>query len=106
MAEENIQIKQLLDGDELFYPQTDVNALVADGEFAFESNPSIGSTKLINSDALASFYGSYVENPEWIRVVTDAEGKVLCGLKADGSFSAPGGIEGLDEKLQAAIQEL
>ena len=99
MAEENIEIKQLLDGDEPFYPQTDIHALVNQGEYAFDDEPTADSSNLVTSGSIAGFYGSYVDNPEWIRVVTDAEGKVLCGLKADGSFSAPGGLEGLDEKL-------
>lgn len=29
--------------------------------------------------------GYYVSNPEWLRVITDNEGKILAGIKADGS---------------------
>lgn len=36
--------------------------------------------------------GSYVENPEWARVYTDAEGRVIWGIKQDGSIEWSKGI--------------
>ena len=30
--------------------------------------------------------GQYIENPEWVKVVTDSEDKILFGVKADGKF--------------------
>ena len=37
---------------------------------------------------------STVENLEWLKVIVDSQDKILCGIKADGTFSAPAGIEG------------
>lgn len=30
--------------------------------------------------------GQYTDSPEWLRVITDAEGKILYGVKTDGKF--------------------
>ena len=49
-----IEIKQLLDGDEQFYPQTDLHALVNDGEYAIDDVPTIDSSNLVTSGGIAS----------------------------------------------------
>lgn len=36
-------------------------------------------------------YGDYIENPEWVKVVTDNDGKILYGVKTDGKFYFGGG---------------
>ena len=51
---ENIDIKQLIDGDEVFYPQTDINALVNNGEYAIDEIPTIDSSNLVTSGGVAS----------------------------------------------------
>lgn len=37
-------------------------------------------------DGKISQLGQYVNNPEWVIVVTDSEGKILYGVKTDGEF--------------------
>ena len=37
-------------------------------------------------DGKISQLGQYVDNPEWVKVVTDSEGKILYGVKTDGKF--------------------
>ena len=49
-----IDIKQLIDGDEVFYPQTDINALVNNGEYAIDDVPTIDSSNLVTSSGVAS----------------------------------------------------
>ena len=51
---ENIDIKQLIDGDEVFYPQTDINALVNNGDYAIDDEPTIDSSNLVTSGGIAS----------------------------------------------------
>lgn len=62
--------------------------VLADGEIAILkyngawSKDSTGAASL----EIVNQLGQYVENPEWVRVVTDAEGRVLYGVKTDGEF--------------------
>lgn len=35
---------------------------------------------------IKDIYGEYIENPEWVRVVTDSQDKILYGVKTDGKF--------------------
>ena len=53
---------------------------------------------------LDDIYGKYIENPEWIKVLTDAKGRIIAGVRKDGSVFI-NKIEGLDETIQAAIEE-
>ena len=158
MATENINIRQIKDGDEVFYPQTDIHGLVNNGEYAIEDFPEKDSSNLVSSKGVFNSIGAfdiselnatenphtlatyadlqsalnalpaeyrkggmsvkfvqssdntyvqyrlisdewsintedwsfcgndvYVENPEWIRVVLDADKHILAGIKADGS---------------------
>ena len=49
-----IDIKQLIDGDEVFYPQTDIHGLVNNGEYAIDDVPTIDSSNLVTSGGVAS----------------------------------------------------
>ena len=48
-------------------------------------------------------YGIYTDNPEFIRVYTDAEGKFLWGIRADGTVEW---AKGVPTPIQNAIREL
>lgn len=48
-------------------------------------------------------YGTYTDNPEFIRVYTDAEGKFLWGIRIDGSIEW---AKGVPTPIQNAIREL
>lgn len=48
-------------------------------------------------------YGTYAENPEFIRVYTDAKGKFLWGIRVDGSVEW---AKGVPTPVQNAIREL
>lgn len=57
-----------------------------------DNEPTAGSDKLVKSGGVAAVNGSYVENPEWIRVITDKNDRILCGIKADGSIEWSVGV--------------
>ena len=44
------------------------------------------STLSIGSEEVGELAGQLIENPEWVQVVTDSEGKILYGVKTDGKF--------------------
>ena len=48
-------------------------------------------------------YGTYTDNPEFIRVYTDAEGKFLWGIRVDGSIEW---AKGVPTPVQNALKEL
>lgn len=48
-------------------------------------------------------YGTYTDNPEFIRVYTDAEGKFLWGIRVDGSVEWS---KGVPTPVQNALKEL
>lgn len=48
-------------------------------------------------------YGTYTDNPEFIRVYTDAEGKFLWGIRIDGSIEW---AKGVPTPIKAALKEL
>lgn len=48
--------------------------------------------KLAETDEKLSELGSYVENPEYARAYTDAEGRFLWGIKKDGSIEWAKGV--------------
>ena len=54
--------------------------------------PTAGSDNLVKSGGVVETYGEYVENPEWIKVITDKDDKILCGIKADGSIEWSVGV--------------
>lgn len=58
-----------------------------------------------NREAVLTDTFSYEDNPEWIKVIVDAEGKVLAGIKADGSVYI-GRFENENSNIQEALEEL
>lgn len=67
-------------------------------------------TKQVTGAATAdqvSQLGQYVDNPEWVKVVTDGEGKILYGVKTDGKFYFGDGCPPqVQEYVQDKINEL
>lgn len=61
-------------------------------------------------DRINSLGTSYVDNPEWIYLISDAKDKELFGIHTDGSvdwqIGVPGPIEKELEKLKKEIEEL
>lgn len=52
---------------------------------ASDDEPHLNSTKrFINSDSLAKMYGYYLDNPEFIYILTDNEYHIILGVKTDG----------------------
>lgn len=51
-----------------------------------DAEPTPDSVKPLQSGGAASVLGHYIENPEFVRAVTDNEDKVLYGVQADGNF--------------------
>ena len=56
-----------------------------------------------DTDAKLSELGSYVSNPEYARAYTDAEGKVLWGIRQDGSVEF---TKGVPTSIKAYIESL
>ena len=50
----NADIRQLVMDGSVFYPQTDINALVNDGSFGIDDVPTAGSGNLVTSGGVAS----------------------------------------------------
>jgi hypothetical protein len=75
------EIRNLTRNGETFYPQTHVEAV---------------------SDPRGEYIGYYVDDPEWIRVVADHDGKILAGIKVDGSVEWSLGIP---QPIKDYIQE-
>lgn len=57
-----------------------------------DDEPTAESDNLVKSGGVATVNGSYTTNEEWIRIVTDSEGKILYGVKADGEFAFGVGV--------------
>ena len=51
-----------------------------------DDEPTVGSDNPAKSGGIANMYGSYIESPEFVRVVLDNEKKVLYGVQKDGNF--------------------
>lgn len=49
-----------------------------------DTEPTPDSPNLITSGNLASAYGSYHDNPEYLQVTTDNEDKIIEGIKSEG----------------------
>ena len=60
----------------------------------------------VNDTSIDGYQGTYYsESPEWIKVITDSEDKVLAGIKADGTVEWSVGVptpvrEYIDDKLK------
>ena len=77
-----------------------INVLIFNGAFwskeclvPFDAEPSSESKNLVTSGGVAKVYGKYVENPEYMSTVLDAEGKVIEATKGDGTKVIGGNIE-------------
>jgi len=60
-------------------PSGEVDPAITPAEYATQE-------ELAQLEAKVTDLGEYVTNPEWIRVITDNDGNVLCGIKVDGSI--------------------
>ena len=56
-----------------------------------DDEPTAGSDNLVKSGGVADVYGTYIESPEWIKVIT-INNKIICGIKKDGSIEWSVGI--------------
>lgn len=75
---------------------------------ASDDEPQLNSTKrFINSNNLAKMYGYYLDNPEFIYVLTDNEYRIILGVKTDGdvvfSVKVPSQIK---EYINSRINEI
>lgn len=72
--------------------------VVADGEVALlvwsgtawsKQTPDIATRTEVSQlgQEIKETYGDYVENSEWLKVVTDKDGRILYGVKTDGTFN-------------------
>jgi hypothetical protein len=75
------EIRNLTRNGETFYPQTHVEGVL---------------------DPDGNYIGYYVDNPEWIRVITDSDDKILVGIKSDGSIEWSIGVP---QPIKDYIQE-
>ena len=69
-----------------------------------DDEPTAESDNLVKSGGIASMYGSYIENPEFVYVKTDSEGRILWAIKIDGGIYYGAGvpqqvIDYIEEKL-------
>ena len=54
--------------------------------FGIDDEPTAGSDNLVKSGGVVNMYGKYIDNTEFAYVKTDNEGKILFGVKNDGSI--------------------
>ena len=80
MSTENINIRQIKDGDEVFYPQTDIHGLVNNGEYAIEDFPAKDSSNLVSSKGVFNSIGAFdiselnaTENPHTLATYADLQ---------------------------------
>lgn len=62
---------------------------LATRQIGIDNEPIADSQNLVKSGGIAlqiSQLGQYANNPEWVKVVTDANDKILYGVKTDGKF--------------------
>lgn len=84
--------------------------VLADGEVAVIKGSGSSWTKEVTGVATAaevSQLGQYVDNPEWVQVVTDSQDKILYGVKTDGKFYFGNGCPPqVVEYVTAKLEEL
>lgn len=51
-----------------------------------DKEPILDSSNIVESNGIATTYGYYTDNPEWIKVITDSTGKIICGIRQDFSI--------------------
>ena len=107
-AEHMVDIKQGPKGDQgntgssVDYPYELVNNLTTD-----DATKGLSAAQGVVLDGKISQLGQYVENPKWVKVVTDSEDKILYGIKTDGKFYFGGGCPPqVQEYIQDKIDEL
>jgi len=65
------------------------------------------NTLSIGSEEVGELAGQLIENPEWVKVVTDSEGRILYGVKTDGKFYFGDGCPPqIVEYVTAQLEEL
>lgn len=87
---------------------------MAEYDNATDDEPTTSSTNLVKSGGVASYYGDYSENPEFLNVVTDSDNKVLYGVEKNGNFFFGAGLpsqvqdelETLDRNLRKEIENV
>ena len=75
---------------------------------ASDDEPHLNSTKrFINSDNLAKMYGYYLDNPEFIYLLLDAEYRIILGVKIDGDIVFGIGVPSqIKEYVEMKIKEV
>ena len=53
---------------------------------AIDDDPTPGSDNLVKSGGITTMYGAYHESNEWLRLITDGHGHILCGIKKNGAM--------------------
>ena len=76
----NADIRQLEMDGSVFYPQTDINGLVNNGEFAIEDFPEKDSSNLVSSKGVFNSIGAFdiselnaTENPHTLATYADLQ---------------------------------
>ena len=79
------------------------NIVINDGEVCLLTYNGTWSKRVTGAATASQLnqLGQYEENPEWVRVVTDADGKILYGVKTDGKFYFG---EGCPEQVKTYIK--
>lgn len=67
----------------------ELNAATVEGIVANAKQIRLGDD---NSEAVAKDLGTFEENPEYIRVYTDKDGRFLWGIKTDGKIEWAKGV--------------
>lgn len=72
---------------------TDANIANVNNWQGVDDEPTSESNNLVKSGGVASVGGFYIEEGfEWVRVITDKDGKFLAGIKKDGSVEWSVGV--------------
>lgn len=85
-------IRKLLDNGAQFYPETLDSAVCDEKGETLDLILSAFGSNIIQAMRVFALYLNEVEstttidNPEWLSVITDHEGKILAGEKVDGTI--------------------
>lgn len=76
------------------YNSSDLTTPIKMAEYdnAIDDEPTAGSNNLVKSGGVAKIYGKYINNPKFVRVYTDADGKIVWAIKTDGSVYYGAGV--------------
>ena len=76
------------------------------GNAKIEGNATIsGDATILGKVDIQGTTYTLQENPEWIKVLTDAQDRIIAGVRKDGSVYI-GQLEGLDDKLQEMLTQM